>query len=1255
MATGGAPGDHRMTTPARSSSPTPGAGFYFQHSNSLARLAACLAAEVAEAQRQAPLVPLNITIPHAGVGIWLKHQLAATHGVAANLGFQQPTELVWRLARQALDDPRVDQARALDADALTLALHEALRQLLATDAAGGESDGRTIGTASRTDPAGSARSQGDTGASDSNPLAPVRRYLQRTGGLDDDKSRMGLAAELARLFRDTLIYRPHWIDAWSHGQAADLVNGRDDERWQRCLWQRVWATASGGHPEHNPGALLTELLRTPAPAGPPMLLFGISHLPPVFIDVLAWAATARAVHLFMPSPCREYWGEETDERRRLRQAIASVGELPPDALTSRDTIPNDLLAAMGRMGQEFLGKVCERLEDQLPETAAAGYHEADAGTRLGWLQRALLDLEAPLAPTSALAPPAPPVPAASGQERADSQEPPGRQMALDLTGRPAPPALDLRRDDGTIQLHACHSRLREVEVLHDQVLAWLDPAQTAFDPPLRARDIIVVAPDIDAYAPFVRAVFGTRTQGRGPVPFNLSDRKPVDVHPIVQAFLEVLDLPTADFEAESIIALLETPAIARRLGLADTELARIRQWAAELHVHWGVDGAHRRERSQGELPEVNSWRHALDRLLLGLASMQETAVLAVGGSTILPWPEVEGSAAEAAGKLAAWIARLDTLRRHLRARERTAAEWQAFLNRHLVEALFRPAQDDRDELAAEAALRDTLDELAAAAERGGITQATFTWSAIREFLHKKLSESVAQRRFLSRGITFANTVPLRAVPARIVCMLGMNAGEFPRAAQPRSFDLLERNRAPGDRTARDEDRYLFLETILAASDCLYLSYVGRDQQENNERDPSPLVSELRSYFDRAVATGAGADDSAVGAVGAASGRQPAGDQQPADDVPPLDNAVLAITEHPLQPFSPGNFTPTDAGPARSHKQEWLPAARAARAGRAGGADSDDGGARFFDPPLTLPELPTPEHWPEVITLDELAWFFRSPAKHYLTRVLDVRLEDQESSLRSAHAIDHLMNYRIGREVNQRAIDGDGTAPTDWPDAVERLRGWLPTGRLVHELVERAYAPDLVQQVREVIGDHDARQVDIDLELHLPGAPHAVRVLGQVDGLHGDRLVRWNATQMHGARWLPVILAWAALTEHGTPPEVAVIHREFSRYKAAEPPPSLNGSRPGLINDLVDLYLRGQSSPLAFFPESAWAWIRHADKPDKARSEAERAFFPGDAFRTTESDKCAYTRALTRAWSPDDLLCGQFREAAEIVFGTGDTP
>ena len=421
-------------------------------------------------------------------------------------------------------------------------------------------------------------------------FGPVRRYL-RDG---DPIKGYELAGRLALLFDRYLVYRPDWIAAWEGGRSA--TPGDD---WQAALWRYLVGSQGTEADSHWVRLLEHFFARSQGaevrPNGLPrrIALFGVPSLSPGYLQVLGRLSHFMEIHLFLLNPCQAYWTEITDPREKERRELAADGgELYLE-------VGNPLLASLGRQGRDFFAALLEFDAGQTEER----FEPADDDTLLGRLQNDILDLRDP------------------------ADEPP----------RPLPAG------DLSLQIHACHSPLREAEALYDRLLELFERF-----PDLRPADVLVMTPEMDSYAPALEAVFA-EPGDRPAIPFRLSDRPLVAESPLVGAFFQLLEIPHSRYELPRLAALLEIPAVARRFDLSEDEVARALRWLDEAGVRWGRDAAFRARRGLPPLAQ-NSWRFGLDRLLLGYALPGGEERLFAG---ILPYDEVEGAAAAALGSVAA--------------------------------------------------------------------------------------------------------------------------------------------------------------------------------------------------------------------------------------------------------------------------------------------------------------------------------------------------------------------------------------------------------------------------------------------------------------------------------------------------------------------------------------------------------------------------------------------------------------------------
>lgn len=808
-------------------------------------------------------------------------------------------------------------------------------------------------------------------------FAPVANYLDAGG----DVQRHELAAAIAAAFDRYLVYRPDWIEAWTAGRAAGLG---PDEAWQAALWREIAAALPAAMQAH-PRTRFLEALQARAPGVERLPvrvhLFAVAALPPLYLDTFARLADAPGfdVHFHVLNPCREYWGTIA-KRRAAAEAIAAGA---PGA--EHMEVGNELLAAMGWHARATL----DALYGLDPGDPSA-FVEPGRDTVLARLQSDILDLD---------------------ERRADAA--PG---------------------DDSFAVHVCHGPTREVEVLHDRLLDAFERDAT-----LRPEDVLVLVPQIDAYAPAIEAVFAAAPEGRR-LPFSIADRG-LATSAVARAFRQFLALPGSRLAAETLVALLETAAVGRRFGIALDDLPLVREWLREAGVRWGRDERHR-EALGLPATRANSWRAGLDRLLLGYALPGDDTHLFAG---VLPCDSVEGGAAALAGRLATFTETVFELAEDL-ARPRPPAIWQSRLERVLSEC-FAPDADEADDVDL---LRSAIAGVARSAERAGAREPVPLEIMVRELV-AAAEAGVRTHAFLGGGITFAALLPGRAVPARIVALLGLNDGEYPRQHRPPGFDLVARHPRTGDRIRRDEDRYAFLEALLAARDRLWITYTGRSVRDNEPRPPSPLVDEV------------------LEAVARASGEA---------------TVKACVVEHPLQAFSRRYFDGSDPALFSYARTYATPSRRDAA------------------PPPFLAR-PLPASAPSArLTLASLCGALRNPARRLLRDRLGIRLEAGEGALEETEPfdLDGLAAAALRRRTFAWLTEGRTAADAL---ALARASGALPHGvagdarfaRIVAEvapLAARAAAAAAVTQASIEIACGARRLIATvgSVERFVPGTVHA---------------------------------------------------------------------------------------------------------------------------------------------------------------------
>ena len=956
--------------------------------------------------------------------------------------------------------------------------------------------------------------------------APGGDALARYVARGDDLDLFQLATRIAGCFDQYLVFRPDWIGRWEASRPS--VPGDD---WQAALWRTLAAEIDGVHwvalqrrffAAERAGRL------DPARLPQRVSLFGLSTLSPAYLEVLERLSRHLDIHCFLLNPSRAHWTETVTPGEKGRREIAGGSE----ALYL--DVGNPLLASLGLQGRDLFG----RLLAAGPATVDL-YEEGEGESLLGLVQRDLLDLQDPA-----------------------------------VEGRRPVPA-----DDASLQVHACHSPMREVEILRDRLLDLFDR-----DPALRADDVLVMVSDMAVYAPLIESVFGE--SGEAPrIPFNLGGRGGAAGSALADALLAVLALPGSRFEADSLVSLLEVPAVRRRFGIADDELDRVVGWIEASGIRWGRDEA---SRTALGLPKTdrNTWRAGLDRLLLGFALPEGNGTLFRG---VLPCDSVEGSDARLLRGLVSFVETLfDTVDRM--AGPLTLAAWSRLLLDRL-DALFLPEGDEEREVQG---LRDLATGLADVAE-GAAFDGTLPVEVVRHQCARALAARQPVGRLFSGGVTFGTLSAMRGVPFPVICMLGLDDGRFPANPSRAGFDLMAGEHRPGDRSPRLDDRYLFLETLLCARQALHLSYVGQDIRDNTPLPPSVLVSELLDYLDAGFA--------------------------PDDGSRMRDRLPL---RHPLQPFSRRYFS---GEPGLFSYSGALRRAAASAEGRRGPPPP------FFEGALEPPGAPA-----TVIELDRLRRFIRHPTRFLLWERLGISLYREGALLENREPFD--LDRRERERLVQRLVDGAlAGVPDDRLLAEAQAAGSIPHGAAGERLCGLLAAQAERFRARlAAYGVASGPLVPVSIDLGDIGVAGSLRTPapGELAGYRvgayfpGDELAAWvDHLAVNAAGGGPVETRWLV----------------GERLILLRPP---NAPR-DLLRALAGLYLEGQSRPLHLFPRAGWAYAekRARGGPPEACLAAARRTWEGNDHSLGESGESYHRLAFPEG--AGDVLDGAFEALCALVF------
>lgn len=1137
----------------------------------------------------APLEDEWVLVQSNGVAQWLRLSLARNAGrggigIAAALRTELPASFIWQAYRAVLGEQSVPATSPFDKELLTWRLMRLLPSLLAEPV-----------------------------------FAPLARFLAEDADL---RKRHQLAERLADLFDQYQVYRADWLDGWAEG-ANSVVNSRggsqpvaDELRWQPRLWRALLddvgaeAAAGGRAAVHRRFIAAAAGRQGERPAGLPrrLIVFGISSLPQQALEVLAALARWTQVLMCVHNPCQYDWSEIVADKDLLRAERRRQSRRPGSAAVVGDDElhlhAQPLLAAWGRQGRDFI-----RLLDAHDERQSYAERFAAIGQRVDCFE------------------------ANAGDSLLQQLQDDIRDLRpLDET-RSKWPAIDAATEH-SMRFHVTHGAQREVEVLHDQLLSAF-----AADPSLQPRDVIVMVPDVAAYAPHVQAVFGLLgADDPRHVPYSLADQVQRHHDPLLGALEKLLALPQSRIAASDLLDWLEVPALRARFGIEEQQLPLLHRWIAAANVRWGL---HAEQRESLDLPPglaQNSWDFGLQRMLLGYA---------VGSGAdwagIEPLDEIGGLDAALLGPL---VQLLEKLEAHWRALAEPASPtvWGERLRSLLAD--FFEADEDKDGF--------TLQRLAMALERwldacaaAGLVEA-LPLSVVREHWLAQIDRPNLNQPFFGGAVTFATLMPMRAIPFRFVALLGMNDGDYPRSRAPMDFDLMGLDFRPGDRSRREDDRYLFLEALLSARQQLHISWVGRSIHDDSERPPSVLVAQLRDHL--------------------AAGWRLAGDQELAQQEAGERLLAVLTVQHRLQPFHADYFSAGGDPRLFSHAREWRTGPPECAADGPPEGATDDAPAMLpwsFEGPLELRLV---------------ADFLKDPVKSFFRQRLGIHFDEDDSvgEDEEPFAIGPLENWKLQDEliqVQKAALDAraagairDAAAEAEPgrvavlpdPAAADRLealqaqfarirrRGALPAGHFA-DLVQA----ELAQPMEAMFEDYARALARWPVALpdealdHLPeGRAESLRLVDWLDNLRCDdagercRLLLTSGSLLKDRRWqlvklVPFWVAHLAAQLDGPPITSCIV----SKSGTAQLKPLAREQARELWSVLLDALLQGMERPLPLAPRTAVAWLQKGgsllDIEAQAPFEAARAAYEGGYEQ--DGGERRFNAYLRRAWPDFDAL------------------
>lgn len=945
---------------------------------------------------------------------------------------------------------------------------------------------------------------------DSDDFYELKKFLS---GPRAGLKRFQLARRLANIFDQYQIMRPEMLESWAAGQT---VTGDNSEKWQMQLWRKLQEDSDAG--EHR-GVLfkrVTDVLRHNQSGGKLLprrvSVFGLNTMPPIFLEFLNCLATHCDVHLFILSPCRHYWGDAAGRRTGLRRMLQGFRGIPETVGPETD---HPLLVGLGQQGRDFQQMMVDRVDFRLEfESYDDPLETTGSQTLLARVQSDLLQgTVSPVSRHGRTVRPGLLCPSGYNEQvktrlRQDNLS----QSDFQIREK------ESRGPDDSICLVSCHSAYRETAVLKDYILQRLHT-----DPGLQLRDIIVMAPDIERYAAYIPAVFDD-------IQHSIADFSLQRKNRYIRAFSDFLKLFRTSFGWVEVLDLLRQPVVFPAFGLGITDLEYLERWV--------IDGGIRRGLAkEGETGAAVSWKAGLERFLMGYCASSGSFV-----DGVLPFDHIEGSSGVVLGGLCEFIDIIEESAGFFQ-QEQTLSRWSEMLS-GMAERLF-DGGDQQDYLELHALLTDL------GATHGKYHGSPVSGDVILEWFSGVVRESRSSSGFLRGQLTFCSMLPMRSVPFRVICLLGLNDGDFPRMDHQPAFDLMADRFRIGDRSVRVDDRYQFLEAIVSARSHLYLSFVGQSIRTNEKIPPSVVVSELLELLAEYYG---------------------------------MENMV---TEHPLHPFSSRYF--------RENGEEKK-------------LFSYDSHSFNIASNLVSGAAPCRSWWKGVVDREveriefaELLSFYRHPQEWFLHNIVGLRLESGEKNLPEEHEpfrLEGLEQYQVEQQLVDHLLSGgDGREP----ERELKAKGLWPLGE-----------PGSLQYQRKINEiEQFVKQVSsFKMGKALAGEPFCIRVGPYtLSGTFANRYERgvllFRYAKLKGrdllAAWLHHI---AAQELFGKITTVLIASDQICRFSPEHTGPSLEY--------LLDVFGKGCRGPSRFFIEPSFIYCGQKAKSrakisplDKARQDVRK--------------------------------------------------
>ncbi len=1119
------------------------------NSNKTEALCDALAEILARRSSSDPFHQETIIVQSRGMERWLTHQLAEKWGICANIGFLQPNGYILKLHHLLF--PEQKGKKAYDNSFLTFRILALLPSL-----------------------------------EDKPAFAPLFRYLAPKEGASMQENalkRYRLCSHIADLMNRYTVFRPDFTESWEKGTKT-WMKGLPRELTENQQWQaELFSMLHQGEPRLHYAMMTKGILSSLSRNGgmliqnhtPRISLFGLAAIPPLHLEFFSALSEHIEVNLFLMSPSKEYWGYIRSEREIARFMCRE--EVKRRNLKEEDLhfeSGNRLLASWGKVGRERislfeeLGEQKSEIYDYYPEEKA----EQNNITMLHAVQNDILLLQE----------------GEKGKNNTDDKKP-----------------HCIGGDDESLLIHQCPDPMREAEALHDYLLARFDE-----DNSLEPRDILVMMPDIEEWAPIIKAVFTKEKHDKTSIPFRIADRPDHETEQLISALTHLLALPAKRFSISEVTDLFTHPLIYPAFHLKEEELPLLINTLRRAGARWGIDAEHKKELGLPGFKE-NSWEQAVQRILIGFAMNGEASQnqRLCTGTDVHPLPGIEGKEYFALGHFLDFFHKLRMWKEELK-KPLNMAEWRE-KTEELIQDFFTPPEENTTTVALHQSivqLQQVVHEMSEEAEEAQLKEA-IPPAVFLEHLVTTLKKRGESHRFLTGSVTFSAMLPLRSIPFKVICLLGLDEISFPRSHRPPNFDLMAASPRPGDRSPGQEDRYLFLETVLSARNNLLLSYSGSrtSKPQGEEPLPSLLVQELEEYLQECFTI-------------------------KGENSTPADITALYRRKHPLHPFSPRYF--------QEEEPQLYSYSETNRITAEAGIKQRETVPVFCTFPPSPPQdntaaLTGSPPVKETLQLQEVLNFFKNPAKIYLKEELCISFyEENIPKETESFSLDGLEKYLLRNEIIMH----------DEKEALSRRLN--AEGRLPHGDIGRMVFRQEVQEVTRALIPFQKWMKKEKLSLNANLNFRGIRIKGTIASLYDGRFLSVSPGRCNSSRllqlWIQHLFVTLVMKQEGKTPRPSYCSFPGEKKKQTLQGFKVPDNPEEHFGLFIALYLQRHQGPLRFYPETAKTWVERRNP-----SACTTAWEGNDYSKGGEQQKDEI--ALVERGQKPPYSEPSFQETAEKIF------